>query len=91
MPTSLFIGHHTNGLTFYINEDLQFDTVDEALYNEYLVISVVTLAIGRFPQTGLRVLICGGGDGLVARDVLQFPQVHYIDLVDYNPDVLELA
>ncbi len=91
MPTSLFIEHHTNGFAFYINGDLQFDTADEALYHEYLVIPAVALAVGRFPDTGLRVLICGGGDGLAARDVLRFPEVHYIDLVDYNPDVLELA
>jgi spermidine synthase len=91
MPTSLFIEHHANGLAFYINGDLQFDTADEALYHEYLVIPAVTLAVQRFPQTNLRVLICGGGDGLAARDVLRFPQVHHIDLVDYNPEVLELA
>lgn len=91
MPTSLFIEHHTNGFAFYINGDLQFDTADEALYHEHLVIPAVALAVGRFPDTGLRVLICGGGDGLAARDVLRFSEVHYIDLVDYNPDVLELA
>jgi spermidine synthase len=91
MPTSLFIEDHANGLAFYINGDLQFDTADEALYHEYLVIPAITLAVGRFPQTDLRVLICGGGDGLAARDVLRFPEVRHIDLVDYNPDVLELA
>ncbi len=91
MPTSLFIEHHANGLAFYINGDLQFDTADEALYHEYLVIPAVTLAVQRFPQTSLRILICGGGDGLAARDVLRCPQVSQIDLVDYNADVLELA
>jgi spermidine synthase len=91
MPTSLFIEHHANGLAFYINGDLQFDTADEALYHEYLVIPTVALAVGRFPHTDLRVLICGGGDGLAARDVLRFPEVQHIDLVDYSPDVLELG
>lgn len=60
MPISLFIEHHVNGLAFYINGDLQFNTADEALYHEYLVIPAVALAIQRFPQTNLRVLICGG-------------------------------
>ena len=64
MPTSLFIEHRTNGLAFYINGDLQFDTGDEAVYHEYLVVPAVALAVQRFPQTNLRVLICGGGDGL---------------------------
>ena len=36
MPNSLFIEHHADGLAFYINGDLQFDTADEALYHEYL-------------------------------------------------------
>lgn len=92
MPTSLFIEHHTNGLAFYINGDLQFDTADEALYHEYLVIPTVALAVKRFPlQTDLRVLICGGGDGLAARDALRFSEVCHIDLVDCNPEVIELA
>jgi spermidine synthase len=91
MQNSLFIEHQANGIAFYINGDLQFDTADEALYHEYLVIPTVALAAERFPQTGLRVLICGGGDGLAARDVLRFGQVHHIDLVDYNSEVLELA
>lgn len=71
MQNSLFIEHHANGIAFYINGDLQFDTADEALYHEYLVIPTVALAAERFPKTGLRVLICGGGDGLAARDVLR--------------------
>lgn len=91
MRTSLFIEQHDNGIAFYLNGDLQFDTADEALYHEYLVIPALALASQRFPQTDLRILICGGGDGLAARDVLRFTQVSQIDLVDYNPEVLELG
>ncbi|WP_413175300.1 spermine synthase [Anabaena azotica] len=91
MNNSLFIEQHDDGIAFYINGDLQFDTTDEAIYHEYLVIPAISLAIQRFPHTDLRVLICGGGDGLAARDVLRFEQVKKIDLVDYNPEVLELA
>lgn len=91
MPTSLFIEEHNNGLAFYINGDLQFDTADEAIYHEYLVIPAVALAVKRFPETELQVLICGGGDGLAARDVLRFSDVSHVDLVDYNPEVLELG
>ncbi|EKF00250.1 spermine/spermidine synthase [Tolypothrix sp. PCC 7601] len=91
MPNSLFIEQHDDGIAFYINGDLQFDTADEAIYHEYLVIPAIALAIKRFPHTDLRVLVCGGGDGLAARDILRFPQVSEIDLVDYNPEVLELA
>lgn len=118
MQTSLFLEHHKNGLAFYINGDLQFDTADEFIYHEYLVIPAIALAVQRFfpdklrglelenrnlthlscqgreagcENQGLRVLICGGGDGLAVRDVLRFPEVSCVDLVDYNPEVLNLA
>jgi spermidine synthase len=91
MPTSLFIEHHANGLAFYINGDLQFDTADEAIYHESLVAPPIALAAQRFPHTPLQVLICGGGDGLALRDVLRWPQVAQVTLVDYSPEVLELG
>ncbi|MBK1986610.1 spermine synthase [Sphaerospermopsis aphanizomenoides BCCUSP55] len=91
MSTSLFTENYDDGIAFYINGDLQFDSADEAIYHEHLVIPAISLAIQRFPDTDLRVLICGGGDGLAARDVLRFEQVKSIDLVDYNPQVIELA
>ncbi len=91
MTNSLFVEHHSQGLTFYINGNLQFDTSDEALYHEYLVIPALALAAQRFLHEPLRVLICGGGDGLAVREVLRFPQVRDVTLVDYDPEVLSLA
>jgi len=99
MSASLFIEHCPNGLAFYINGELQFHTEDEQIYHEYLVVPAIALALRRFwdlsvsplATKGLRVLICGGGDGLAARDVLRFPEVGSIDLVDFNPDVVELG
>ncbi|MBW4522880.1 MAG: hypothetical protein KME16_24850 [Scytolyngbya sp. HA4215-MV1] len=91
MPASLFIEQHAQGLAFYINGNLQFDTADEAIYHEYLVVPAISLAVRRFPGTPLRVLICGGGDGLAARDVLRFAEVAEVTLVDYSPAVLELG
>ena len=101
MSASLFIEHCPNGLAFYINGELQFHTEDEQIYHEYLVVPAIALAAKRFldlsvsqgniVNEGLRVLICGGGDGLAARDVLRFPEVSSIDLVDFNPEVVELG
>ncbi|PZV19067.1 MAG: spermine synthase [Pseudanabaena sp.] len=101
MLASLFIEHCPNGLAFYINGELQFHTEDEQIYHEYLVVPAIALAVRRFldlsisqgnsPNEGLKVLICGGGDGLAARDVLRFPEVSSIDLVDFNLEVLELG
>lgn len=91
MSISLFVENYDHGIAFYINGDLQFDSADEVIYHENLVIPALSLAVQRFPDTDLRVLICGGGDGLAARDVLRFSQVQKIDLVDYNPDIIALA
>jgi spermidine synthase len=88
---SVFVETRPDGLAFYINGDLQFDTADEALYHEHLTVPAIALAVQRFPQQPLRVLICGGGDDLVARDVLRFPQVSEVVLVDFSEAVLELA
>jgi spermidine synthase len=91
MSASLFVEHHGTGIAFYINGNLQFDTADEAIYHEYLAVPAVALAVQRFGQVPLRVLICGGGDGLAAREVLKFPQVRDVTLVDYDPEVIALA
>jgi spermidine synthase len=91
MSASLFTERHATGIAFYINGNLQFDTTDEAIYHEYLAVPAVAMAVQRFGQIPLRVLICGGGDGLAARDVLRFPQVRDVTLVDYDPEVLALA
>lgn len=91
MSTSLFVEKQANGTAFYINGELQFHTADEAIYHEYLTIPAIALAAKRFPDQPLRVLICGGGDGLAARDALRFSQVSRIDLVDYSQEVIDLA
>ncbi|HEY3781695.1 MAG TPA: hypothetical protein VGL56_11455 [Fimbriimonadaceae bacterium] len=39
----------------------------------------------------LRILICGGGDGLALRECLRFPGVTHVDLVDLSEEVLSLA
>ena len=81
------------GLALYIDGDLQLDTADEAVYHESLVLPALSLLRVRRGEsaTGIRVLICGGGDGLALREVLRFPGVTHVDLVDYDPDVVALG
>jgi len=74
-----------NALAFYLDGDLQFDTRDERLYHESLVLPTLSLSRPR------RVLICGGGDGLALREVLRFPGVESVDLVDWSAETLDLA
>src|SRR5262249_16624541 len=70
--------------------DLQFDSRDEQIYHEALALPALALAQRRSGDR-LRALICGGGDGLVARELLKSQAVAYIDLGDYDAAILDLA
>jgi spermidine synthase len=70
----------------YLNGSQQFSTLDEAMYHEPLVHPVMSLH--PHPQ---EVLVLGGGDGLAARDILQYPSVKKITLVDLDPAMTDLA
>ena len=63
---------------------------DEAIYHEMLAHSGVflRLALGT-PETGLEVLVVGGGDGGVARECLKHDRVAGVTVVDIDPRVRE--
>ncbi|GAA4822297.1 polyamine aminopropyltransferase [Algivirga pacifica] len=71
---------------FYINSNLQLSTFDEHLYHEPMAHPVMKLQ--EHPQD---ILILGGGDGCLAREVLKYPSVKSITLVDLDPEVTALA
>lgn len=73
-------------LNCYINGNLQFSSKDEFIYHENLVHPVMAIAPRRD-----RVLILGGGDGLALREVLKYPDVKDITLVDIDPEMTRLA
>ncbi|WP_207840771.1 polyamine aminopropyltransferase [Williamsia soli] len=68
----------------YLNGDLQFSSVDEYRYHEALVHPALT-------EKRERVLILGGGDGLALREVLKYPDVRSVHLVELDPRMTELA
>ncbi len=72
-------------LRLFLNGNLQFSSVDEYRYHEALVHPV--LASLREPQ---QVLIIGGGDGLALREVLKYPSVKAVTLVDLDPEMTRL-
>ena len=82
-----------SSFAFWADGDLQFDSADEAVYHEMLALPALTLAQQALPDggAGLRVLICGGGDGLALRETLRFPDVRHVDLVDYSAEIVELG
>ncbi|WP_084511403.1 polyamine aminopropyltransferase [Desulfatibacillum aliphaticivorans] len=75
-----------NDYRFFINGNLQFSSVDEAIYHEHLVHPAFALV-----QNPERVLILGGGDGLALREVLKHPQVKNVLLVDLDPDMVKVC
>ena len=71
-------------LRLFLDGDLQFSSVDEYRYSEALVHPAMA---GRHEQ----VLVLGGGDGLAAREVLRYPDVRSLTLVELDPAVVRLA
>lgn len=70
----------------YLNGNLQFNSRDEYRYHEALVHP----AISSRDQVH-DVLVLGGGDGLAVREVLRYPSVKTVTLVDLDPAMTSLA
>jgi spermidine synthase len=75
-----------NDIRLYLNQELQFSSLDEKHYHEALVFPVMELAASHD-----RVLILGGGDGLALREVLKYPNVKHVDLVDIDPMMIHMS
>lgn len=72
-------------LKLFLNGNLQFSSADEYRYHEALVhpaLSSVT--------TPSKVLVLGGGDGLAVREILRYPSVQQVTLVDLDPAITNL-
>ncbi len=72
-------------LRLFLSGHLQFSSRDEYRYHEALVHP----GLAALPWAR-RVLILGGGDGLAAREVLRYPSVESVTLVDLDPEMTRL-
>lgn len=81
----IVLTRHRDDLRLYLNGNLQFSSRDEYRYHEMLVHPVMSRI--EHPK---RVLIMGGGDGLAAREVLRYPSVEHITLVDLDEKMTRL-
>ncbi len=88
--TTLVLERRPGGLRLYLGGDLQFDTDDEAIYHERLAHPALLAARARF-EGPLNLLVLGGGDGLLVRELLRHEGVASVRVIDYNPAVLALA
>src|SRR5438874_4833993 len=75
----------TDDLRLFLNSHLQFSSRDEYRYHEALVHPGLAAV-----PTPRHVLVLGGGDGLAVREVLKYPQVESITLVDLDPEMTRL-
>ena len=75
-----------NDLRLYLNGSLQFSSVDEDRYHEPLIHLPASHS-----RTIERALIIGGGDGLAVRELLLYPELKEINLVDLDAEVTTLG
>ncbi len=66
----------------FLNGNLQFDSRDEYRYHEALVHPAMAAHGG--PR---RVAVLGGGDGMAVREVLKYPSVESVTLVELDPHI----
>ncbi len=72
-------------LRLYLNGHLQFASRDEYRYHEALVHPGLSASAAHG-----RVLVLGGGDGLAVREILKYPDVKQITLVDLDEGMTQL-
>ncbi|MCF6092558.1 polyamine aminopropyltransferase [Microaerobacter geothermalis] len=75
----IVVTREMDDIRLFIDGNLQFSTSDEYRYHESLVHVPLSLA-----RNKAKVLILGGGDGLVARELLKYPEIKEITLVDLD-------
>ncbi|WP_462386386.1 polyamine aminopropyltransferase [Acidovorax sp. Q11] len=73
------------GHRLYLNGNLQFSQSDEYRYHEALVHPA--MAAHGAPK---RVAVLGGGDGMAVREVLKYPSVESVTLVELDPAMTKI-
>jgi len=70
----------------YIDGHIQFSSRDEYRYHEFLVHPILGL-----PGNKEKVLVLGGGDGLALREILKYPEVKSVTLVDIDQKMIDFG
>jgi spermidine synthase len=81
----LVLTRFKDDLRLFLNSHLQFSSRDEYRYHEALIHP--GLAAVPAPR---QVLVLGGGDGLAVREILKYPQIESVTLVDLDPEMTKL-
>jgi spermidine synthase len=72
-------------LRLYLNNNLQFSSADEYRYHEALVHPAMLAS-----HQPRNILVMGGGDGLAVREILKYPSVQSVTLVDLDANMTRL-
>ncbi|HYF21643.1 MAG TPA: polyamine aminopropyltransferase [Ramlibacter sp.] len=81
----IVVTHGRTGHRLFLNGNLQFSERDEYRYHEALVHPA--MAAHGAPR---RVAVLGGGDGMAVREVLRYPSVESVTLVELDPNMTRL-
>src|SRR3984885_5562528 len=81
----LVLTRFKDDIRLFLNSHLQFSSRDEYRYHEALIHP----GLASIP-TPRRVLVLGGGDGLAVREILKYPQIETITLVDLDPEMTKI-
>ncbi|MFZ2308894.1 MAG: polyamine aminopropyltransferase [Rhodoferax sp.] len=81
----IVVTHGHTGHKLFLNGNLQFAERDEYRYHEALVHPAMS-AFGA-PR---KVAVLGGGDGMAVREVLKYPSVESVTLVELDPNMTRL-
>lgn len=83
----IVVTKNRDDVRLYLNGNIQFSSRDEYRYHEALI--NYPMAFKQGPVK--RVLLLGAGDGLAVKQLLKFPEIKSIVLVDLDQRVVELG
>ncbi|WP_431274719.1 polyamine aminopropyltransferase [Variovorax ureilyticus] len=81
----IVVTHGSAGHRLFLNGNLQFAERDEYRYHEALVHPA--MAAHGAPK---KVAVLGGGDGMAVREILKYPSVESVTLVELDPNMTRL-
>jgi spermidine synthase len=81
----IVVTNNKKELRLFLNGNLQFSTMDEYRYHEALVHPIMSNVTDRDT-----VLVMGGGDGMAVRELLKYPEIKKIILVDLDHVMTDL-
>lgn len=80
-------GETVDSTILTLDTNFQFNTANEFYYHQ--AFAHVSIAMNQ--QVPRQVLLLGGGDGLLLRELLKYPEIENIDFIELDAKMIELA